>query len=114
MESGYSAMNALLSLPEPPTMVLCSNDNMAIGAMNACYARGVTIPDQISLIGFDDIVLAKYTNPALTTIHRPISDISKLGTHKLIELMNGPDDTVPKQLFVQTKLMIRQTVAMID
>ncbi|NWL87066.1 LacI family transcriptional regulator [Paenibacillus sp. 79R4] len=111
VESGFSAMNILLSLPEPPSMVLCSNDNMAIGAMNACYARGVAIPEQMSLIGFDDIVFAKYTNPALTTIHRPIADISKLGTQKLIELMNAPKETSTEQLFVKTQLIIRQTVA---
>ncbi|MCJ8010261.1 LacI family transcriptional regulator [Paenibacillus sp. KQZ6P-2] len=110
VESGYTAMCSLLALPEPPSIVFCANDDMAIGAMNACYAQGITIPEQLSLIGFDDIVFARYTNPALTTIHRPVADISKLGTTKLIELMKDPD-TPPQQLFVNTTLMVRQSVA---
>lgn len=113
IESGFEAMTSLLDLPDPPTLVFCSNDDMAIGAMNACFARGIHVPKQISLIGFDDIVFAKYTNPALTTVCRPIADISKLGTQKLIELMNDPK-LAPEQLFVKTSLMVRQTVAQIN
>ncbi|MFD3261250.1 LacI family DNA-binding transcriptional regulator [Paenibacillus lentus] len=112
IESGYKAMSQLLALPDPPTLVFCGNDDMAIGAMNACFAEGITIPTQLSLIGFDDIVFARYTNPALTTVRRPIADISKLGTQKLIELMQQPDSK-PEQLFVKTALMVRQTVAKI-
>ncbi|MEK4356925.1 LacI family DNA-binding transcriptional regulator [Paenibacillus sp. FSL M7-1455] len=110
IESGYEAMASLLSLPDPPTVVFCANDDMAIGAMNACYAGGVAIPEQMSLIGFDDIVFARYTNPALTTIHRPVAEISKLGTTKLIELMKEPD-CEPQRLFVKTSLVVRQSVA---
>ncbi|MDQ0086953.1 LacI family transcriptional regulator [Paenibacillus anaericanus] len=110
IESGYTGMCTLLALSEPPTLVFCSNDDMAIGAMNACFAKQVAVPTGLSLIGFDDIMFAKYTNPALTTVHRPIADISELGTTKLIELMNQPQ-TKPEQLFVQTSLMVRQTVA---
>jgi LacI family transcriptional regulator len=117
IDSGYRTMNSLLDLPEPPTLVFCANDDMAIGAMNACFARGVSVPDQVSLIGFDDIVFAGYTNPAMTTIRKPVADISELGTRKLVELMKppGPDQTDTEQpgetLFVPTTLMIRQSVA---
>lgn len=110
IESGYRTMSSLLALPAPPSLVFCANDDMAIGAMNACYAAGVPVPDGISLIGFDDIVFAQYTNPALTTVRRPIADISELGTKKLIELMLDPD-TKPEQSLVQTEFMIRRTVA---
>ncbi|MEF2964953.1 LacI family DNA-binding transcriptional regulator [Paenibacillus sp. M1] len=113
IESGHQMMNRLLALPVPPTLVFCANDDMAIGAMNACYATGVAIPGHVSLIGFDDIVFAKYTNPALTTIRRPIADISELGTEKLIELMQDPQ-IPPEQSLVKTTLMIRQTVAKLE
>ncbi len=109
IESGYQTMNALLALPSPPSLVFCANDDMAIGAMNACYAAGVSVPNGMSLIGFDDIVFARYTNPALTTVRRPIADISELGTKKLIELMQNPE-TKPEQSLVKTEFMIRQTV----
>ena len=110
MESGKNAMQQLLSLITPPTLVFCSNDDMAIGAMKACYARGISVPLQISIIGFDDIMFAPYCNPALTTIRKPIIDISELGTKKLIELMSD-SRTIPTQLFVKTSLRIRETVA---
>lgn len=102
-------MTTLLELPDPPTAVFCSNDDMAIGAMNACYARKVSIPQQISLIGFDDIMFARYTNPALTTVRKPIADISELGTKMLIQLLQQPE-TKPQQLFVKTSLVVRDTV----
>jgi LacI family transcriptional regulator len=110
MESGKVAMQQLLSLPTPPTLVFCSNDDMAIGAMKACYGKGISVPQQISIIGFDDIMFAPYCNPALTTIRKPIIDISELGTKKLIELMSD-SRTIPTQLFVKTSLRIRETVA---
>nr|WP_275262112.1 LacI family DNA-binding transcriptional regulator [Paenibacillus tepidiphilus] len=109
IDSGYSAMTALLNLADPPTAVFCSNDDMAIGAMNACYAHGAAVPQQVSLIGFDDIMFARYTNPALTTVRKPIADISELGTKMLIQLMQQPGQN-PQQLFVKTSLMIRDTV----
>lgn len=117
IDSGYRVMETLLSLPEPPTLVFCANDDMAIGAMNACFAHNITIPDQISFIGFDDIVFARYTNPALTTIRKPVADIGELGTRTLIELMqpkNGDstqDVTNGGQVFVPTRLMTRHSVA---
>ncbi|AIQ48434.1 LacI family transcriptional regulator [Paenibacillus sp. FSL R7-0273] len=109
IESGFAAMSRLLSLPEPPSAVFCSNDDMAIGAMNACYAHKVSVPQQISLLGFDDIMFARYTNPALTTVRKPIADISELGTKMLIQLLLQPD-TMPQQLFVKTSLVVRDTV----
>ncbi|WP_410767783.1 LacI family DNA-binding transcriptional regulator [Fontibacillus sp. BL9] len=112
IESGYVMMASLLALPIPPTLVFCANDDMAIGAMNACYASRISIPDDLSLIGFDDIVFARYTNPALTTVRRPIADISELGTQKLIELMQEPQ-TPPQQVLVKTEFMIRKTVVTI-
>lgn len=117
IDSGFRRMLALLELPDPPTLVFCANDDMAIGAMNACFARGVSVPDQVSLIGFDDIVFASYTNPALTTVRKPVVEISELGTRKLIELLQppGPGQAEKEQLrdtlFVPTTLMIRQSVA---
>ncbi|MNW62560.1 putative HTH-type transcriptional repressor ExuR [compost metagenome] len=83
---------------------------MAIGAMNACYAHKADVPGQISLIGFDDIMFSRYTNPALTTVRKPITEISELGTKMLVQLLQQPE-TQPQQLFVKTSLVMRQTVA---
>lgn len=113
IESGFRRMTELIRLPEPPTFVFCSNDDMAIGAMNACFAAEIQIPRQMSLIGFDDIVFAQYTNPSLTTVRRPVVDISEWGTKKLIELIQHPQTTAPEQILVNTALMVRHSVAQI-
>ncbi|MNC67328.1 putative HTH-type transcriptional repressor ExuR [compost metagenome] len=86
---------------------------MAIGAMNACYAHKAGVPGQISLIGFDDIMFSRYTNPALTTVRKPITEISELGTKMLVQLLQQPE-TNPQQLFVKTALVVRETVAEIQ
>ncbi|WP_040950302.1 LacI family DNA-binding transcriptional regulator [Gorillibacterium massiliense] len=110
IESGYAAMMQLLSLAAPPTVVFCCNDDMAIGAMNACYDQGVDIPKDMSLIGFDDIMFAQYTNPSLTTVRKPVSEISKEGMKLLISLMEHPN-TPPVQKFTKTELIHRRSVA---
>src|SRR5918993_261196 len=72
-EGGQQAMSALLRLSRPPTAVVCSNDWTAIGALHAVHAAGLTVPADISIVGFDDIPLTRYTNPALTTVRMTAS-----------------------------------------
>lgn len=110
MESGYSAMRQLLSLPHPPTAVFCSNDDMAIGAMNAAFANGIDVPKDMSIIGFDDIDPAKYTTPSLSTIKRPIEKISILGAEKLLKMLEEQTFEYEK-LFVHTELIVRNSVS---
>lgn len=109
-ESGHAAMLRLLELEERPSVVICSNDDMAIGAMNACYAQGVAIPSGMSLIGFDDIPYARYASPALTTVGRPVAEIARLGAEQLLALMRDPS-LAASQLLVKTELMGRDSVA---
>ncbi|WP_172250790.1 LacI family DNA-binding transcriptional regulator [Saccharibacillus deserti] len=110
IESGYSAMNRLLDLPQRPTAVFCGNDDMAIGAMNACFDRGVSIPGDISLIGFDDMVFARYTNPPLTTIRKSVAEIAEEGTKLLLRHMEHPD-LKPVQHLLGSRLVRRRSVA---
>ncbi|WP_042454450.1 LacI family DNA-binding transcriptional regulator [Neobacillus dielmonensis] len=114
MESGYNAMEKLLALDNPPTAVFCSNDDMAIGAINAAFAHGVRVPEDISIVGFDDIEFARYTNPSLTTVKRPIEKISALGAKKILEMMNTEDDHAGEKIFVETELVIRQSVTPVE
>lgn len=109
IESGAALMKQLLQLADPPTLVFCSNDDMAIGAINACYQENICIPKDISLIGFDDILFAQYTTPALTTIRRPITLISKTGTEKLIELIQHKGQQI-EPILIETSLIVRDTV----
>lgn len=109
MESGYRAMEYLLSLKDRPSAVFCSNDDMAIGAMNAIFAGGLKVPDNISVIGFDDIGFAQYTMPRLTTVKRPVEQISIEGAKKLLGLLNGNGQDKEK-ILANTELMIRDSV----
>lgn len=108
MQSGHMAMEKLLSLKNPPTAVFCSNDDMAIGALNTAFAQGLKVPGDISVIGFDDIASAKYTNPSLTTVKRPIEKISKLGAEKLLEVIDTKE-IHERSIFVETELISRNS-----
>ncbi|ULT57025.1 LacI family transcriptional regulator [Neobacillus drentensis] len=110
MESGYKAMEKLLSLENPPTAVFSSNDDMAVGALNAVFAKGLTVPGDISVIGFDDIQIARYTNPSLTTVKKPIEKISRLGAEKILKAIES-QEIKGEKIFVETELMIRKSVS---
>ncbi|WP_058303178.1 LacI family DNA-binding transcriptional regulator [Gorillibacterium timonense] len=110
MESGFAAMEELLELPDPPTFVFCSNDDMAIGALKACYSRKLDVPGALSLIGFDDMPFARYANPALTTIHKPTLEICKTGIRMLLLRLSDPS-TESEQRLIETSLVLRDSVA---
>jgi DNA-binding LacI/PurR family transcriptional regulator len=74
---GASAMEALMRLDEPPTAVLASTDLLAIGALHAAQAMGRRVPDHVSVVGFDDIPLASYTVPSLTTVRMPVAEMAE-------------------------------------
>ncbi|WP_336989665.1 LacI family DNA-binding transcriptional regulator [Bacillus infantis] len=112
MESGFLAMEQLLSLKDPPTAVFCSNDDMAIGAMNCAFEKGLKVPDDLSVIGFDDIGYSQYTTPPLSTVKRPVEQISLLGAKKMLSLVQGGLEA--EKIFVNTELIIRSSVKRIS
>ncbi len=83
-DGGYEAMCRLLRGKIRPTAVLCSNDLTAIGALGAIAEAGLRVPEDISIIGFDDIKLSAYTSPALTTVRLPYADIARASVHALL------------------------------
>ena len=84
-ESGRVATAALLALPEPPTAIFACNDLMALGALRAAAEAGFRVPEDLSIVGFDDIELASYTTPPLTTIAQPKVDIGHRAAQLLVE-----------------------------
>lgn len=94
-ESGEAAMRALLALPEPPTAVFAAADMMAIGAMRAVQAAGLRVPDDVSVVGFDDIQIAPLVNPALTTIRQDKVGLGLAAARALIEQIDNPEVTPP-------------------
>jgi LacI family transcriptional regulator len=114
IESGYKAMKTLLKLSELPTLVFCSNDDMAIGAMKAIREANLSIPDQISIVGYDDCGISGYLSPALTTIKRPIEKISSEGTKTLLKKLNEPSSEEGMIIYLETSLMVRDSVKNIN
>jgi DNA-binding LacI/PurR family transcriptional regulator len=101
-EGGSRGVEHLLSLKQPPTAIMCSNDVSALGAMHAIARAGLSIPADISLIGFDDIHITEYVLPPLTTIRMSGRDIAASAVYALLN-----PGTAPKQ--VETSLVVRHS-----
>jgi len=108
--SGYSAMKKLLSLSVIPTAVFCSNDEMAVGAMKATFEAGLNVPTDISIMGFDGNELGDYLTPALTTVRRPIVEVSRKGAEKLLYIIEG-GNAQGEKIYINTELVKRDSVA---
>ena len=112
IDEGFEAMNAILKLPDLPTAVVAYNDLIAAGAMDAIKQRGLSIPQDISIVGFDDIGLASEVNPCLTTVHVPKRTMGIMAVQSLLQIIKGKEKPVKKML-VPTRLVIRDTTAAI-
>lgn len=109
LKSGYSAMRKLLKMEPRPTAVFCQNDDMAVGAMKAIAEERLSVPEDISVVGFDDSMFSAFLSPALTTVKRPIEEISRKGAELLLECIESkqhPEDVI----HLHTELVIRESV----
>jgi LacI family transcriptional regulator len=107
-ESGYIGCRKFLELAPRPTAIFACNDLMAIGALRAIHEQGLKVPDDISLIGHDDIEWASFTQPALTTIAQPIQELSELAIDLLLDRMKNPVLS-PRRYTLPNRLIIRQS-----
>jgi LacI family transcriptional regulator len=107
--SGYALARELMALPDPPTAIFCGNNLMTIGAFEALRVVGVQIPEQVSLVGFDDFLLAKYLTPPLTVVDRPMADMGRIAAELLIARIEQRDRTVAKKIMLPTRLEVRQS-----
>lgn len=107
-ESGYEAMQSLLTVDPLPTALFAMNDVMAIGAMAAIQEYGLHVPDDIAIVGFDNILLSRYTNPPLTTINKHNVEHGRLAGEMLIELINERTPA-KQQISLDTALIIRDS-----
>jgi LacI family transcriptional regulator len=105
-ESGESAMRRLLGLPGPPTAVFASSDLMAVGAVRAVQAAGLRVPEDVAIVGFDDIRLAELVAPSLTTVRQDMVGIGLAAGRGLVEQIENPDDT-PPALTLPVELVVR-------
>lgn len=84
-ESGYAATLRLLDLPQPPTAIFAANDDMAAGAVCAIFERGLSVPRDVSVCGFDDTPIAHHIHPALTTVRQPTREMGRLAAAELLK-----------------------------
>jgi DNA-binding LacI/PurR family transcriptional regulator len=103
---GETAMNQLLDLPKPPRAVLVGNNLMALGALQAIHKRGVKIPEEIAVVGFDDLPWASSLRPPLTVIAQPIEQLGQIAAQMLLDRLNDPHRPV-KQVILPPQLIVR-------
>lgn len=108
-EAGMRAMDQLLALSGPPTAVCCYNDMTALGAMRSIRMHGLRVPHDISVAGFDDLFVASYTEPPLTTVRQPMRRMGQLAMENLIKLMSGQESAVG--IKVKPELVVRESTA---
>jgi LacI family transcriptional regulator len=84
---GHLAAGELLDLSNPPTAIVCFNDKVAVGALTAAAERGLRVPDDLSVTGFDDIDLAQATTPPLTTVRQPLEEMGRMAVGLIIRLL---------------------------
>jgi DNA-binding LacI/PurR family transcriptional regulator len=107
LTSGRDSMKKMLSFKKPPTAVFCSNDFLALGAMKGARELGLDLPEDLSIVGFDDIPIASYVIPELTTIHQPAYEMGKLGAELLFHCIQKQTKSV--QLMLDSSLIIRES-----
>jgi DNA-binding LacI/PurR family transcriptional regulator len=112
LAGGEAALRALLELSEPPTAIATSTDYVALGALHAASLRGLSIPNDLSVVGFDDLQLAAYTVPALTTMRMPITEIVGEGVRQAIEFARDPSlPREPRVTMFEPTLVVRNSTA---
>jgi len=108
-QGGYNGMVELLALETPPEAVFTSNDAMAVGVYHALYQAGMRVPQQMAVMGYDDIELARYLTPPLSTIHQPKDALGELAIDTLIHRLSDPDAS-QQTLVLTPELVVRGSV----
>ncbi len=109
-ETGYEAARDLLRLSEPPTAIFAGSDLQAMGVYRALYELGLRVPDDVSVVGFDDIQLAPLLTPALTTIRQPVREMGALATRMLLRLI-AEETLESSRVELATSLVVRESSA---
>ncbi|MCW4385202.1 LacI family DNA-binding transcriptional regulator [Salinibacterium sp. SYSU T00001] len=101
----------LLALPEPPTAIFAGSDLQALGVLETARSLGLRIPDDLSLVGYDDIPLANWVSPRLTTVHQPLKEMGREATRLAIRLSEGATSGETPRMDLATRLVVRDSTA---
>ncbi|MFA6541944.1 MAG: LacI family DNA-binding transcriptional regulator [Bacteroidota bacterium] len=107
--SGYEQAKKIIALQDRPSAIFAFNDSMAIGAIGAIRDAGLKIPDDISICGFDDIPIAKFLNPSLTSVRVPIHELGAMAIHRIFDRIEKKTKEASAHIYVQTALSIRES-----
>ncbi len=107
---GRRAAEHLLDRPEPPTAIFAFNDNIAIGAVQAARARGLRVPEDLSIVGFDDVEPATIVTPTLTTVRQPLAEMGRTAVSLMMRLLEG-QRVETLHLELATRLVVRESTA---
>ncbi|MBD1538322.1 MULTISPECIES: LacI family DNA-binding transcriptional regulator [Pseudarthrobacter] len=110
IESGEAATRKLLQLEDRPTAIFTGNDDQALGAYRAARAAGLSIPDDLSIVGFDDIPAAEWVEPGLTTVRQPVVQMAETAMRALLRHLDG-DEELPQRIELGTELVVRGSTA---
>lgn len=108
-KTGWQGISRLLNLSQPPSAVFCFNDLTAIGVIGAIYAAGLRVPNHLSVVGFDDIKLAPYLAPPLTTVAQQTEQIAQLAVEMILDLLDEKE--LPTNTMLPGKLIVRGSTA---
>jgi LacI family transcriptional regulator len=108
--TGYRETMALLELPTPPTAIFVCADQMALGAYEALYEKGMRVPDDVSIVGFDDLDEARWAIPPLTTVRQPLTEMAGMATRMLLTLVSG-EELETTRVELATPLIVRASTA---
>jgi len=108
-EVGYGPMRDLLARARDFTAIFCFNDISAIGVIRAIYDAGLSVPEDISVIGFDDIMSAAYHKPSLTTVRQPLRDMGLQGAQVLLDMISDPEKQFPEEIVMPPELIVRES-----
>jgi DNA-binding LacI/PurR family transcriptional regulator len=106
-EDGYAGMKKLLKMKYPPTAVFCYNDRLALGAIKACREVNVSVPKEMSIVGFDDLDLCEYAVPPLTTVRQPRFDMGYQAMETFVKVSRTGEAVGPQVL--EPELIVRSS-----
>ncbi|MDK3254963.1 LacI family DNA-binding transcriptional regulator [Blastococcus capsensis] len=109
-EAGFRAGARLLELPAPPTAIFAANDQMALGVYEAVRRRTMRVPEDLSVVGFDDLPESRWSSPPLTTVHQPLAQMGALAARTVLRLVNGESVESPR-VELATELVVRYSTA---
>lgn len=111
LDAGFTAMQQLLDLPQRPTAVLVGGNVITVGVLEAILSKQLSIPEDISVIGFNDMILTPYLISPLSIIAHPLEEIGKKAVELLCEAMQSPNDSICKKIVLPTEFIVRDSVA---